>query len=61
MTLYALAESRAVMRFYQALESKNKTEIYERYWNYKDLIEEIRLKSLEEEKKIDEEFRKRFK
>lgn len=61
MTLYALAESRAVMQFYQALASGKLAAIYEKYWAYKDSLEEIRKESIEKERKIDAEYRKRIK
>lgn len=58
MTLYALAEHRAVMRFYQALESGKLPRIYEAYHEYKDTMAVVRKESLKQEIKIDGEYRK---
>lgn len=61
MTLYALAESRVVMKFYEALRTGKKSRIYEAYIAYKDIIEITRRESLRQEEKIDSEYRKWFK
>jgi hypothetical protein len=58
MMLYALAESRAVMRFYEALESGKISKIYEAWVSYKEIVETSRTESFKTEEKIDEEYRK---
>jgi hypothetical protein len=56
MTLYALAESRAIMKFYEALSSGNLTRVYESYQIYKDVVERARHESRKLESSIDSEY-----
>jgi hypothetical protein len=58
MTIYALAESRAVMKFYEALASGKIARIYEAYQYYKDTLDAARKESFKQERKIDDEYRK---
>lgn len=61
MSIHCLAERKRILDFYLAIASNDIGRIYEKYNDYKDDLELIRELSLDEEKKIDEIYRKRVK
>lgn len=60
MTLYFRIGSVYVAKVKQAFDTGNLTKIYEAYWSYKDYIKKVRIMDLQDECKIDAEFRKVF-